>query len=651
MNPSTPSLSPLTGGKVLSRDLSLLQGLSVADRRNYIVLSAASDAQGRFYRQSLDIGVDLKGIGRLVKQDLVASYKHGKEDVYEIPGGRSHERYGYSPISTAPPTEALAPSASDNRLFLHRDHRLLYRGLGTLETVVLHALVNLSDYHGRGRLDCSKLLEIIGKCKLNRSSLGLKHLGDSCVELFLKGRLMIYEVKDANYYAALDAKQWAMDFIPSSQIPPPVGEDWNYSFDSPEGLAWHQQRKETRTERTAKRKAKAAASPGKPGAGAAKRALAGEATEKDLDDLFSKSPHKRFKDDRSSAPVFAAHVLTGEIKCPLSERCDALRTLVKHDRPVELAWFARVTGKQAADALRETTESLRADMGAEPRSTKPARRRKATPDQELPHMFRPSKPFHTGINAFDHHYGRHARGGDAWMFFGTSAAGTTLLASQTAGHTAQQGKLVAYITTTSRSSEILLHVYCSVSGNSWEDMRRFAALGNQEFNNWRATVGTNLEIYEYSSAQGSSFEEKYKRLMEAFHTQYGRFPDLTVLDDLDKVVQGDFTDHVEKLKAYNAAAAIVASTAAELDHVVVVIARASTSSRGQAEFKKCDTAESRSLHEYMSGMAGFSSLPGSGHPTYKYLVVCKCPRGQEPLRIMVEQNCKKSMFTGQFDGE
>ncbi len=351
MNPVTPS--PIPGGKVLSRDLSLLHGLSVADRRNYIVLSAASDAQGRFYCQAPDIDVDAEGCGSLARKTLLVCYRHDDQEVGFIPGGISHGQRGDSLISTPPPSHPSAPSADKKQLFLHRDHRLLYIGLSSLETLVLHALVNLSDSHGRGRLGFAKLLEIIGP-GMFENNLRFRHedIVKTCADLFGKGRLEMYEVRGAYYYAALDAKQWAMDVIPESMFPPPPGKQVDYSLDSPEGLAWYQQRKQIRGEKTDRPKAK-------------KSGKTGTTSKADVDYL-SKRPDASFDDERSSAAVFAAQVLTGQIQCLPSVLFGVLDTLVESNFPGELKWFAGVAGKSAAEALREVTDSLRTTLGAEP---------------------------------------------------------------------------------------------------------------------------------------------------------------------------------------------------------------------------------------------------------------------------------------------
>lgn len=363
MNHTETTLSPLTGGKILSRDLTLLRGLSVSNRRNYIQLSAASDPAGRFFRRSLDLGVDDVGVRRLAQKGLVACYKDCNEDVGYIPGGESHSRFAYSPIFTTPPPMECMPSAK--YLFLHREHRLLYHELSNLDTVVLHALINLSDSHGRGRLCHQLLLGIIGPCKLEDDSrLSIRHLEESTMRLAETGRLMVYRAAGELCYAALDAKQWAIRFIPASKIPPPPGEKWDYSLDSPEGLAWHRQRKETRKIRAEKRKA---ATPGKASSvGAAKRAVAGQASKEDLDYLFSKTPHKTYKPDKSNAAVFAANLMSGKIKRPLGDLRTILEIVNKKNLAIELDWFAAVTGKQVEDALRETNDQLHAAMGAEP---------------------------------------------------------------------------------------------------------------------------------------------------------------------------------------------------------------------------------------------------------------------------------------------
>ena len=361
MNETSPSISPLTGGKLLSRDTSLLRGLSIKDRRNYIHICAASDSKGRFYRRTLDLGVDDLGVRRLANKGFLACYKHEEEDVGYIPGGESHSKYTYSPISTDPPQVERMPST--NRVFLHRDHRLLYRDLDSLETVVLHALINHSDSYGRGELCFKALFDIIGPCKReNDSRLKDTDLPVSAAKLSGMGRLNIYVAAGRLYYAALDAKQWAIRFLPASKIPPPPGEKWNYSLDSMDGLKWHDQRKETRKKQAEKRKATPT---GSSRTGAAKRAMAGEASKEDLTHLFSRPPHKTFKPERSNAAVFAANILAGKVEYPIGELQVVLEILDKKGTAIEHEWFAEVTGKQVAEALGEAIERQSATMGAE----------------------------------------------------------------------------------------------------------------------------------------------------------------------------------------------------------------------------------------------------------------------------------------------
>ncbi len=276
-------------------------------------------------------------------------------------------------------------------------------------------------------------------------------------------------------------------------------------------------------------------------------------------------------------------------------------------------------------------------------------------------MTHTSKPFHTGIRAFDQNYGSHARGGDAWLFFGPSGAGKTMLACQAAGYTASAGKLVAYVTAQSKESIfICLRAYSAVSSVPYEQVKAVMGSGGNHplapaLAEWHQNHGKNLDIIEWDKTAGLGFKEQYKRILDSFRTKHGKVPDLTVLDQLCGVLRARFDDHIQKKDTCNEVATIVANTAAELDNVAILVAQANNRCAGKADLTENDTADSRSLCESMTGVLGITRLPESDtaqaevYSKNQYLVVCKCR--EEALRIMVKREFDRARFVGRFDWE
>ena len=273
-------------------------------------------------------------------------------------------------------------------------------------------------------------------------------------------------------------------------------------------------------------------------------------------------------------------------------------------------------------------------------------------------MTHTSQPFRTGIKAFDQTYGSQARGGDAWLFFGQTGGGKTVLACQTAGHAANDGKLVAFFTTKDPKSDIFMRVYSAVSSVPYADLKGLSGSGGHHplapaLSEWMNTHGKNLTIFDWQGTTGFDFEEKYKRILDTFQATHGKVPDLTVLDQLSGVLRPSFDDHIQKRDACNEVAAIMANTAAKLDNVAILVAQANKKCSTKAELTQNDTADSRSLCDSMSGVLGITSLAelDTAQPEVfsrdQYLVVCKCR--EEASRILVTRQFDKARFVGRFD--
>lgn len=268
----------------------------------------------------------------------------------------------------------------------------------------------------------------------------------------------------------------------------------------------------------------------------------------------------------------------------------------------------------------------------------------------------PTKPFFTGVRQFDHYYGERAMGGDAWLAFGHPGGGKTNLACQTAGHTAAKGKLVAYITTEVKKGTILQRCCSAESGIPYSVLK--AMNGNRGhaqaavFAEWVNSIGRNITIFDYREVDGSTYKEKFKRMMEAFQRKYDRVPDLMIWDWIGKALDSGFTDAWQKREAYNGVAAMMVDAADEYDNASLTLAQASKECKNRTNLTEQDTADSRSLADGMEGVVGITSLMDTTekntstqecHKEFQFLVVCKC-REEEALRIAVKRRFDLARF-------
>lgn len=268
----------------------------------------------------------------------------------------------------------------------------------------------------------------------------------------------------------------------------------------------------------------------------------------------------------------------------------------------------------------------------------------------------PVKPFRTGVRSFDHYYGDRARGGDAWLVFGHPGGGKTNFGCQTAGFTAAEEKLVAYVTTEVKKPTILQRCCSAQSGIPYGILRAMSGdRGHPQaatFANWVYTVGKNIAIFDYREVDGRNYKEKFKRMLDAFYRQYGRTPDLMIWDWIGKALDAGFNTPWEKREAYNGVATMMVDTADELDNASITLAQASKDSKNKTNLTEQDTADSRSLADGMEGALGITSLIESAeqstaakecHKEHQYWVVCKC-REEQALRLPVKRRFELARF-------
>jgi hypothetical protein len=268
----------------------------------------------------------------------------------------------------------------------------------------------------------------------------------------------------------------------------------------------------------------------------------------------------------------------------------------------------------------------------------------------------PTKPFRTGVRAFDHYYGDRAMGGDAWLAFGHPGGGKTNLACQTAGFTAADQKLVAYVTTEVKKPTILQRCCSAESSIPYNILK--AMSGNRGhpqaavFSNWVATIGRNITIFDYRDVEGKDYKEKYRRMMDAFYKQHGRMPDLTIWDWIGKALDAGFADPWAKREAYNGVAAMLVDSADEYDNATLTLAQANKESKNRSNLTEQDTADSRSLCDGMEGVVGITSLLDNSennagsqecHKEIQSLVICKC-REEQALRLQVRRRFDLARF-------
>lgn len=249
------------------------------------------------------------------------------------------------------------------------------------------------------------------------------------------------------------------------------------------------------------------------------------------------------------------------------------------------------------------------------------------------------KPFATGITHFDRLYASRASGGDAWLVFGHPGSGKTNLACQTAGFTSALGKRVLYVTTEVPKTMILLRSCSAAAAIPYDTLKSMRGSAwnhpqTQRIADWVQIQKSNgLVIMDYREIQGENYKEKYQRMLDGYLREVGKPPELVVWDWIGSSLDSGFADPWQKREAYNGVAMMLVRSATELNCTTLTLAQASKETRNRATFSEQDTADSKSLCDGMTGVAGITSIQDNENRNtgeqdcYKddqYLVVCKC---------------------------
>jgi hypothetical protein len=272
-----------------------------------------------------------------------------------------------------------------------------------------------------------------------------------------------------------------------------------------------------------------------------------------------------------------------------------------------------------------------------------------------------TKPFHTGVHAFDRNYGQKAQPGDAWLGFANPGGGKTNFACQVNGVSAENGCHGLVITTEVLAPIMLMRAFCAGRKASYKGLQalrgadpRHNDLGKQ-FVEWVANgPGQNLHIVDYRSIAGADFKEKLGRIIDAYYRKLNRFPDLVTLDWIGGSLDASFKDSWAKREAYEQVAVRMARLADELGCVTLSLAQAKKECKNKSHLTDQDTADCSSLSQPMEGVIGMTSLLETGgeqlngevqetHKDRQYWCICKC-REAESLRIPVERRFAEMRF-------
>lgn len=273
----------------------------------------------------------------------------------------------------------------------------------------------------------------------------------------------------------------------------------------------------------------------------------------------------------------------------------------------------------------------------------------------------PTKPFYTGIGAFDHHYASRSQGGDAWLGFSGTGGGKTNFSCQASGFTALHGKKVMYVTTEVKTPTLYMRMFCATTKTPYGVLKGIIGCGGAHpnaaaFAEWTVNgPGQNITIFDYRDVAGADYKEKYARMLDAYHKAKGGYPDLIIWDWIGKALDSGFSDAWQKREAYNGVAAMMNKSADELDNVTIVLAQANKESKNKTNLSESDTADSKSLADGMEGCLAFTSLmdlsEGNGgeqeaHKENQYLIIPKC-REELTYRLPVRRAFEYCRFESQ----
>jgi hypothetical protein len=274
----------------------------------------------------------------------------------------------------------------------------------------------------------------------------------------------------------------------------------------------------------------------------------------------------------------------------------------------------------------------------------------------------PSKPFYTGVASFDNYYGKRARGGDAWLAFGHTGGGKTILACQTAGFTAAHGKYVMYITTEVDAPILYFRAFSATTETAYDMVKGISGSGGnhpliKEFSDWKKYgPGSRITVFSYRELDGANYKEKLLRALDLFVKHHGRPPDMSIWDWVGGALDSGFTDAWQKTEAYNGVAATMSNLANELDAQTMTLAQADKATKNKANLIESDTRDSKALADPMEGALGITSLletgdvsgEGSGagrdvHKIEQFWCIPKC-REEHTLRLKVFRRFSYARF-------
>jgi hypothetical protein len=118
----------------------------------------------------------------------------------------------------------------------------------------------------------------------------------------------------------------------------------------------------------------------------------------------------------------------------------------------------------------------------------------------------------------------------------------------------------------------------------------------------------SLSVSGYEKPKIFNFPEQYNRILSQIRDTSGKSPDLVIVDSLQGLLPPNCEDHKLKRGFANQVAETVATTALNMKHVAILIARGNNSCENSDDFTANDTADSGQLSEHMSGVLGITKL-------------------------------------------
>lgn len=269
-----------------------------------------------------------------------------------------------------------------------------------------------------------------------------------------------------------------------------------------------------------------------------------------------------------------------------------------------------------------------------------------------------TRPFYTGVAKFDSYYGTRAVGGDAWIAGGHPGGGKTNLACQSAGFTASHGKRVMFITTEVKSPVIMMRACSAVTEVPYAALRGLLGGGAStpravDFAKWvREGPGKNIDVYDYRTIAGHSFDEKLDRMLDSYVRKNGGFPDFAILDWVGKAIDTAFPDAWQKREGYSRVGIRMADLADAIGGNTLTLAQANPDTKNKTNMSDMDMADCRALSQPFEGAIMITSLldlqEGTAgdkevHKDHQYLIIPKC-REEMTLRLPVLRQFQYAKF-------